>query len=848
MSATPYRPARCPDPDRALGVARRPLRLTPLAVAVQLSCAAALWIATPAPASAQSASQSVRYDIPAGPLATSLNRFAQQSGVSIVMDAGQLQGMQAPALNGSYGRDEGFEQLLRGTGLTAVPTSAGYVLRKVATTGDAGHGATLPEVVVQGAGMNGTTEGTGSYTDSGPVSTATKLGLTLRETPQAVTVITNERIQDQGLATVNDVVQTAPGLTFRRFGPERASFYSRGLYVDNIMYDGLPVGLDSSNLSQDLLATDMAIYDRVEIVRGATGLVQGAGNPSAAINLVRKRPTKVPQVSVGVKAGTWDRYRAEVDASGPLSEDGTLRGRAVIAAQDYGSYKRGENSNGQTFYGILEKDLAPSTTLTLSALHQENRLHGNGFTGLPVARDGSDLGLPRSTSYANDWEYWNKTTNSGFVGLDHRFDNGWRMHLSAYYAQADVDMEGHYLSYSYTTGNYSQLGARNAHREKQSSADVYANGPFELLGRKHELVLGASYRNVDFNGNSRQGLVLNSNLNLYNFNPSAVADPNIALRDWMDARIGQQSLYATTRLNLTDRLKLILGGRLDWFDYNDTVNTYPNFNANTPSVTAHNRYSVNNQLTKYAGVVFDLNAQHSLYASYTDIFKPQNYLDASNKLLDPVVGKNYEIGIKGEYFEGALNASAAVFRIDQNNRAFRSADQTQCASYPTVVCYSAAGEVRSQGVEFEVQGAITPNWQVGAGYTVAIARYRKDATASNVGAIFDTDTPRHLFKLSTMYRLRGPFQGWRIGGSIYAQDSIYNQGTASGVPFRISQGAYTLVDLVVGWQPIPKLDLQLNINNVFNKRYYNALSGSVGFPSNVYGEPRNAMLSARYQF
>lgn len=846
MSATPYRPVRFPRP--ALTVALRHRRPSPLAVAAHLSFAAALWLAAPPSVSAQTAAPSVRYDIPAGPLAASLNRFAQQSGVAIVMDAEALQGLQAPALSGTYGRDEGFERLLRGSGFTALPTSAGYVLRKVASTGDAGHGATLPEVVVQAASMNGVTEGTGSYTEAGPVNTATKLGLALRETPQAVTVITNQRIQDQGLATVNDVVQTAPGLTYRRFGPERASFYSRGMYVDNIMFDGLPVGLDSSNLSQDLLATDMAIYDRVEIVRGATGLVQGAGNPSAAINLVRKRPTDVPQVSVGVKAGSWDRYRAEVDASGPLSEDGTLRGRAVIAAQDYGSYKRGESSNGQTFYGILEKDLGPSTTLTLSGLHQESRLHGNGFTGLPVGRDGSDLGLPRSTSYANDWEYWNKTTDSGFVGLDHRFDNGWRMHLSAYYAQADVDMEGHYLSYSITTGNYTQLGARNAHREKQGSADLYATGPFELLGRKHELVLGASYRNVDFNGNSRQGLVLNSNLNLYNFDPSAVADPNIPLRDWMDARISQQSLYATTRLNLTDRLKLILGGRLDWFDYDDTVNTYPNFAANTPSVTAHNRYSVNNQLTKYAGLVYDLNAQHSLYASYTDIFKPQNYLDASNKLLDPMVGQNYEIGIKGEYFDGALNASAAVFRMDQKNRAFRSADQTQCASYPSVTCYSAAGEVRSQGVEFEVQGAITPNWQVGAGYTVAIARYRKDATASNVGAIFDTDTPRHLFKLSTMYRLHGDLQGWRIGASIYGQDSVYNQGTTSGVPFRIAQGAYTVVDLVVGWQPIPKLDLQLNINNVFDKKYYNALSGSVSFPSNVYGEPRNAMLSARYKF
>jgi len=826
-----------------------PVALAALALAIALAAGA------PAPVYAQGATPDAStavadFGIAAGPLAPALRQLASTAGIMLTFTAEQTKGKRTAGVNGRYPATGALALLLAGTGLQAVQLDNGaFVLRVDKTLSSEVPGATtLPLITVTGAPVaDGTTEGTHSYT-TGSMSTATRLNLSMRETPQAVTVITRQRILDQGLATINDVVQAAPGLTFRRFGPERASFYSRGMYVDNIMYDGLPVSLDSSNLSQDLLATDMAIYDRVEIVRGATGLMQGAGNPSAAINLVRKRPTDVPQVSVGVSAGSWDRYRAELDASGPLSEDGSLRGRAVIAAQDYGSYKRGESSNGQIFYGILEKDLSASTMLTLSALHHENRLHGNGFTGLPVARDGSDLGLPRSTSYANDWEHWNKTTDSAFLGLDHQFDNGWRMHLSAYYAQADVDMLGHYLNYNITTGNYRQLGARNAHKEKQSSVNLYANGPFELLGRSHELVLGASYRKVDFDGNSRQGVVLNDDLDLFNFDPGAVANPNIPLRDWMDARITQQSVYATTRLTLADPLKLILGARMDWFDYNDTVNTYPNFTSNTPSVTAHNRYSVNKQLTKYAGLVYDLNDQHSLYASYTDIFKPQNYMDASNKLLEPVVGRNYEIGIKGEYFDGALSASAAVFRMDQKNRAYRSADQSQCAGYPSVTCYTAAGEVRSQGVELEVQGAITPNWQVSIGYTVAIARYRQDANPSNVGALFDTDTPRHLIKLSTMYRLPGALHGWRVGGSIYRQDSIYNEGTTSGVPFRIAQSAYTVVDLVVGWQATPKLDMQLNINNVFDKKYYNALSGSVSFPSNVYGEPRNVMLTARYQF
>ncbi|WP_315122597.1 TonB-dependent siderophore receptor [Comamonas antarctica] len=829
---------------------------SPVALAV-LALALGFTAGAPSSARAQGAAQApgtavAEFHIPAGPLAPALRQLASTANIMLTFTAEQIEDKRTAGVDGRYPAASALGVLLAGTGLRAVQLESGaFVLRADGSPAAAAAKAplaTLPLVTVTGmAAAASTTEGTHSYT-TGSMGTATRLDLSLRDTPQAVTVITRERIEDQGLASVNDVVQTAPGLTFRRFGPERASFFARGMYVDNIMYDGLPVSLDSSNLSQDLLATDMAIYDRVEIVRGATGLAQGAGNPSAAINLVRKRPTKERQVSAGMSAGSWDRYRAELDVSGPLSEDGSLRGRAVLATQDYGSYKRGESSSGQTFYGILEKDLAPATTLTLSALHQESRLHGNGFTGLPVARDGSDLGLPRSTSYAYDWEYWNKTTNSAFVGLDHRLDNGWRMHLSAYYAQADVDMEGHYLSYGYAPGNYSQLGARNAHQEKQSSVNLYANGPFELLGRKHELVLGASYRNVDFDGNSRQGLVLSSKLNLYDFNPAAVADPSIPLRDWMDAKITQQSIYATTRLNVADRLKLILGGRLDWYDYNDTVNTYPNFNANTPSVSAHNRYSVNNHLTKYAGLVYDLNDQHAVYASYTDIFKPQNYRDANDRLLDPVEGHNWEVGLKGEYFDGTLNASAAVFRMDQKNRAFRSTDQTQCANYPTVTCYTAAGEVRSQGVEFELQGAITPNWQVGAGYTVAIARFRQDATASNVGALFDTDTPRHLFKLSTMYRLSGDWQRWRIGGSVYRQDFIYNQGTGSGVPFDITQGAYALADLVLGWQATPQLDVRLNVNNLFDRKYYNALSGTVGFPSNVYGEPRNVMLSARYRF
>lgn len=196
---------------------------------------------------------------------------------------------------------------------------------------------TLGSTTISSKGLGEVTEDTGAYT-TGRMASATKLPMSLRATPQSVTVITRQRIEDQSLANLNEVVQNTPGLTLRRTGPERSSYYARGLSLDNIMYDGLPTSLDSSQVSQDLLSADMAMYDRVEVVRGATGLMQGAGNPSAAINLIRKLPTREFQASMEGSMGTWDRYRTEVDVGGALNDTGSVRGRMVTAHQTGNSY------------------------------------------------------------------------------------------------------------------------------------------------------------------------------------------------------------------------------------------------------------------------------------------------------------------------------------------------------------------------------------------------------------------------------------------------------------------------------------------------------------------------------
>ncbi|WP_437879785.1 TonB-dependent siderophore receptor [Pseudomonas sp. LRF_L74] len=787
---------------------------------------------------ANSTTQQHDFVIAAGPLASVLNRFATEAGVVLSFDTTLTEGKQSQGIDGRYSVVQGFAVLLAGTGVRAIAgADNSYVLVEAGPAGALQLGATS----ISGQALGSTTEGTRSYT-TGSAQTSTKLPLSLRETPQSATVITRQRIDDQAMADLNDVVQNTPGLTLRRTGPERSSYYARGFSLDNLMYDGLPTTLDSSQVSQDLLSADLAMYDRVEVVRGATGLMQGAGNPAAAINLVRKRPTREFQASVQGSAGSWDRYRTDADVSGPLTDNGSVRGRVVTAYQTQNSFRDGLENQRSLFYGIAEADLNENTTLTLSASRQQDDYDGNGWTGVPVAFDGGDLHMSRSTSLANDWEYWDKTTTTAYAALEHRLDNGWKLNVSAARSWANLQMLGTYVLGVPATQTWNQYVGAGHYDETQNSFDAFASGPFRLMERDHELVVGASHRRVVFNGDVANNVLLKSNISINDFQSNSQLATQ-ARYGWQNTNAKINSVYATTRLSLLDPLKLIVGSRLDWYE-NDTANPYRK--VYPPEL------KVNRHVTKYAGLIYDLDEHHSVYLSYTDIFKPQNYVDAANSIIKPITGKNYELGLKGEYFDGMLNASAALFQIDQENRAKTITDVSLCPTYPTTNCYEAAGEVRSKGIELEVQGRLTANWELAAGYTFTEAKYKKDSNAANVGNLFDTDIPRHLFKLSSTYTLPGALNRWRVGSSLYRQNRIYNKGsyTLNGTShaFIIEQDGYTLVDFMLGFKPTEHLDAQLNLNNAFDKRYYNSLSSSVTVPSNVYGEPRNLMMSIKYTF
>ncbi|KTT40955.1 ligand-gated channel [Pseudomonas oryzihabitans] len=790
-----------------------------LALSVSLSVAA---LAQAAPVSLAQSAQ---------PLADALQSFARASGLEVNYDPATLAGKRAPALAGRLEPDVALQRLLAGSGLAASFRGNVVTIAPVATQAAPGSVALDATTITADDGSlvgRATTEGTHSYT-TGAMSTSTGLPLSIRETPQSVSVITRQRMEDQGMTDLNDVVRYAPGVTLNKFGGDRQEFLARGFRIDNVMYDGLPTTAGTFTLDT-LSSADLALYDRVEVVRGATGLMTGAGDPSATLNLVRKRPTAFPQVSITTSAGSWDRYRTEVDASNKLNEAGTLRGRAVAAYEDGNSFQDVRERQRQTFYGVLEADLSDATTWTLGASKQREDKTSD-WGSLPSGPNGEDLHLPRSTFLSGDWSYWDQDTYTLFSDITHTFANGWKAKLAAQQVWANSDTYSNYLTsvapdYSYTS--VSDLGtASGAYRtdSDQLNLDASVNGPFQLLGREHELMAGISRRQEKFY--QRGGYSAPTPVDIFDFRPSSIAKPaKASLSPYASKNTTtEEAVYAAARFNPVDPLHIIVGGRVSWYDFD---NLY-----------SDNDYKATREVTPYAGIIYDLNDTYSVYASYTEIFKPQSEQDTGGSVLQPMTGKSYEIGLKGAYFDGALNASVALFDTLQENRAYLPANQaTFCPGYPARSCYDAAGEVRSRGIDAEISGQLTPNWQASAAYTLVLSEYTKDVTYE--GRRFAPDQPKHLFKAATSYQLTGALNNWRIGGDVQAQSETF-QRVGNG---EAKQNRYALVGLMAGYRFNEHWDGRVNFNNVFDEKYWQGIPEGTG--QGVYGDPRNVMFSLKW--
>lgn len=692
--------------------------------------------------------------------------------------------------------------------------------------------------------LDATTEGSGSYT-TGAMNTATKLPISIRETPQSVSVITRQEIEDRNIVTLDEAMETAVGITSSTANFNRISYTARGFAITDNMIDGIPtVGNAYAGYVPNL-----AFFDRVEIIRGGAGLTYGGvslvGSAGGTVNLVRKRPTLDNQVGAVIRRGSFNNNYVELDGSTNLNASGSLRGRLVASYEDRETFIDLENSRKPAFYGIFEADLGEQTTATLGGSIE--RYDGNFAPyGLPRYTDGGDLGLSRSSrGMAPAYNEYHTDVDSLFAEVEHRFNDRWTLKVTGNYQEREqggltINTTGAVNRTTRLGPTYGATASDSSAPDERRAADIIVTGSFDAFGRSHEVAFGATWaENEGERSRTSSGTAPAITQNIFNFDPYAVPRP--ALGAWTLSTSASTSttdgIYAMTRLSLADPLKVILGGRVGSVE-NETRNFV------TGARTTNRESDV---FTPYAGVVYDISTRWSVYTSYADIFRPQNTLYTVNgDPLEPVVGANYEVGMKGEHYDGRLNTTLAIFRIEETNRSQVDPEHlTPCAGSPTLGdCYVAEGKVRGEGFEAEIAGELLPGWQTTAGYTFVETEYLRDRTrtgepSANEGKSFRTTTPKHLFRVWTTYQLPGALSAWSVGGGISTQSEIYSLSNN----IRYEQGSFTLVNARVGYNMSEHWSVALNVNNLFDEKYYQRL-GTVT-SGNRYGEPRAVLVSLR---
>ncbi|MEB0031987.1 TonB-dependent siderophore receptor [Undibacterium sp. RTI2.1] len=701
----------------------------------------------------------------------------------------------------------------------ALSTAIALIYPAIAFSGeiaDAGNPATeLPEVVVKGvSGNEQSTEKTGAYT-ARKSNSATRLDLSLRETPQSVSVVTRAKMDDFKQVNINDVLGNTTGVSVEKVETDRTYYMARGFDITNFQYDGIGVPFTSGNVTGDI---DTAIYDRIDIVRGANGLMSATGNPSATVNFIRKHPTYQFQASTGLTLGSWNTRRVDADISGALNAAGTVAGRFVVAKQAGDSYLDRYSPEKTVFYGIVEANLGDATVLSIGHSHQKSDAKGGMWGALPLYyTDGSPTNYRISTSTAADWSRWVTQDDRSFVELSHQLNNDWQIKAAFSRNKSTADSK---LFYVYGTpdrstglGLYSYPSLYNSDNT-QTLFDVAASGKFNFAGRQHDLSFGVNWSKSKMDDISHYGVGIGTALpDISNWTgnyPEPAFNASIEGSAYEDK---QQTVFLASRINLADQFKLIAG-----------VNV-------TKADSTGFAYGVSSQksarnTTPYLGLVYDIAPNASIYASHTEIFNPQSEIDINGKTLDPVKGKSDELGFKTELFDRKLNLSAALFKTQQNNAA-------EQAGYVGAKAYYKGIDAESQGLELDASGEIAKGWQVSAGYTQLTLK-------GSDGQDVKTYVPRKLFRVSSTYQLPFLTQA-KVGASMNWQADTFRD---EGAGIVIRQASYAVVNLMARYDVNPKLSISANLNNIGNQQYLTSLYWSQGY----YAAPRNGSVAINWKY
>lgn len=808
-------------------------------------------------ASLQAAEQSItaskNYSLGESDLGSALIAVAEKNNLQIIFPSSLTRGLKTAGLRGIFTLDEALKQLLVGSGLgySLKPDRNEITIYSLSEDTKNQLGAVNVEGSLQDpkAGINGSsditaTEGSRSYSTT-DVGIGGKAPQSLKNLTQSVSVLTQQQMSDQNVSDLNTAMEKLPGITTTQTSSSEQSFYSRGWQIGSFSIDGAaPINIADSNFASNTSSSsllDISMYDHIELLRGSDSLNSlGNSKPGGTINLVRKRPLDNNQISIQTAVSSWNDYRTSLDVTGPMGLDNKIRGRAVVTAQNNDYFYDPSNQKKRLYYGVMEFDISSKTVMRFGASYEQTE--GLPWSnGLPRFEDGSDLKLPRNTSYALPWSRFKVDTENEFLEVDHVIDDNWNLSgqinrqfqtQSSYTGSlyGPISLDGDSLQYVMTSGNTS--------RNTQWLSNLNLNGKFDLIGLPQQVSLGGSYSNSLYHGRADTPLT--------NSIPDNQSLVEMAEPVWLTGRNGGSRFIQSSLVGKIDSViipflpELHFLSALRWDDFHYT-NEISNLRDNTQT-----RFSIPNYALRY-----DVTDNISVYGSYTDIYSFQPFYPTfDDKPLPPTTGSTREAGIR--YTKGTLNGSIAFYNSQRKNLLSETGVQA-CGPDKRDFCYATGGTESSKGIDFEINGEPEPWWSVNFGYTFNINELTTNYDPGRSSPL-STFTPKHQFKLWNNFNLSG--NEWlnktQLGLGFTAQTKISNvtnscdftTGVCTGIVAK--QGAYSVFSSRIGYEINQNWTAAFNVNNIFDRRYYSSLGTTSS--GNWYGQPRNYTLSLQGKF
>ena len=646
---------------------------------------------------------------------------------------------------------------------------------------------------------------------------ATGLTMEISETPQSISVISEDLMQSFGAFNINDALKLAPGINVEEWETNRTNYTARGFEIKNTQIDGVGLPNDWGIVTG---AVEAYGYEKIEVIRGANGLLTGVGNASGTLNYVRKRPTNDEGGEISVSAGSFDFKRMQGDYSTLLTEDGRWAARFVGAIEDKESHLDGLENDRTFLYGVVDGQLTDNATLTFGYSYQDANTDGNTWGGLVFNySDGTQAEWDVSDTTSQEWTMWDTLNTSAFVEFDYIFDNDWQVQVS--YNYRDFEEQDKLFYASGTIDKETNLGLSGwpGRYDSERDSDIIEArtfGTFTLFNREHEVNLGVSH--ASSNDIMYQYAFDYGNTEAYGPTPAfpyafdAIAEP-----DWYDptlySDIDQEltRYFGSTRLNITDQLFVIAG--FNAIDFERSGN-----NAGT---IINNEES---EISPYIGATYAVTDSINTYVSYSDVYQPQEQYDLSGQFLDPTKGKNFEAGIKAQWLDDTLLTTFAYFTADQENLASFAGINPENNQY-----YYEGVSVESEGFEIEVVGQITDALNIQASYTAI-------EVEDEAGNDANTWAPRDVVSFQLGYNVPA-FPDLTVGFGGRWQSKISNSD------YNVKQGSYLLANAYASYAVTNDITLRANINNIFDEKYINSLH-TIGF----YGAPVNGSVSITYAF